>query len=91
MLETRPALHTVLGLFAAFFRDNIKRVAISGITLPGVVLVGGLGEPNTVCKTHTAISLLVRSRSVRFTFIVVFETATYSPGRRFICTYVILS
>ena len=57
MLETWPALHTVLGVFAAFLRDSIKRVAISGMTLPGVALVDDVGGFNTVCKTHTDIML----------------------------------
>ena len=57
MLETRPALHTVLGVFAAFLRDSIRRVAISGMTLPGVGLVDDVGGLNVVHKTHTDITL----------------------------------
>ena len=57
MLETRSALHTVLGLFAAFLRDSIKRVAISGINLPGVTLVDDAGVLDTLCKAHIVITL----------------------------------
>ena len=57
MLETRPTLHTMLGVFAAFLRDSIKRVAISGMTLPEVALADDEGGFNTACKTHADIAL----------------------------------
>ena len=57
MLETRPALHTVLGLFAVFLRDSIKRVAISGTSLPVVVSVDDVDGLDTAYKTHTIIPL----------------------------------
>ena len=57
MLETRSALHTVLGLFAVFLRDSIKRVAISGTSLPGVALADDIDGLNTACKTHAIIPL----------------------------------
>ena len=81
MLDTRPALHTVLGLFAVFLSDNIKRVATSGISLPGVALVDDMGRLNATRKTYTIIALRARLWSVRFTFVVIFGRETYSPGR----------
>ena len=43
MLDARPALHTVLGLFADFLRVNISRLTISGMALPVAALVRGTG------------------------------------------------
>ena len=92
MLEASwPALQAVLGVSAVFLRDIIKRVTISGMTLSGVVLVDEVGGLDTVCNTHTDIALCRRSHSIRFTFIAVFETATYFPGRRLSGAYIILS
>ena len=47
----------MLGVFAAFLRDSIKRVAISGMTLPEVALADDVGGFNTACKTHADIAL----------------------------------
>ena len=80
MLGTRPALHTVLGLFAVFLRDNINRLTISGIMLPVVALVDDTGRLDGIRETHTNTMLRARSRSVRFIFVVIFGTATYPPG-----------
>ena len=44
-------------LFAVFLRNSIKRVAISGTTLPGVALADDVGGFDTVCNTHTDILL----------------------------------
>ena len=88
MLGTWPALHTVLGVFAVFLSDSISRVIISGMTLPGITLINDVGGFDAICTTHTAIQLWVRFRSVRFTFIVISGTVTYTPGRSLIGTYV---
>ena len=57
MLDTWRALHTVLGLFAVFLRDNIKRVIISGMILPGVTLAGDVDGLDMAYKTHIATTL----------------------------------
>ena len=80
MLDTWCALHTVLGLFAVFLRDNINRVIISGMILPGVALAGNVGRLDTTCGTHIDTTLL-ESSSVRFASAAIFEMATYASGR----------
>ena len=47
----------MLGVVAAFLRDSIRRVTISGMTLPGVALADDVGGLNTVYKTHIDITL----------------------------------
>ena len=59
MLDTRRALHIVLGEFAAFLRDSIKRVAISGIMLSGVRLANGVEGLDAIRKTYNSIALRV--------------------------------
>ena len=61
-----PALHTALGVFAVFLRDNIKRLIISGMMLPVVVLANDFGTLDMEYETHTATPLWVRPRFVRF-------------------------
>ena len=87
MLDT---LHTVLGVFefAAFLRDSIKRVTISGMILSGVALINDAEGFDAIPKTYNSIPLRVRSHSVRRTFIAIFGTETYCPGRRLIGAYV---
>lgn len=48
-------LHSEFGAIAAFFKDNIKRVAIIGIRLSQVVLVKK--ETYLYQETHTAFAL----------------------------------
>ena len=59
MLGTRPVLHTVLGLFAVFLRDNIKRLTITGMRLPVVALINDVAGFYTACNTHTPTPLRV--------------------------------
>ena len=49
----------MLGVFAAFLRDSIKRVTISGMMLSGMVLVKDVGL-DTINKTHTDSPLYIR-------------------------------
>ena len=88
MLDTWPALHIVLGDFAAFLRDSIKRVTIRGMMLSGVALVNDVEGLDAIRETYNIIALRVRSRSIRLPFIAIFETETYSPGRVLIGVYV---
>ena len=74
----------MLGEFAVFLREIIKRVITTGITLLAVALADAVDGPDAACNTHNISTLRVRSRSVRFMLIAMFGTATYSPGRRLI-------
>jgi hypothetical protein len=47
----------VLGEFVVFLRDNIKRLIISGMILPGVVLASGVGGFDAARNTHTPTQL----------------------------------
>ena len=67
--------------FAAFLRDSIKRVAIIGMMLFGIALVNDVEGHDAIRQTYNIIPLQVGSRSIRFTFIAIFGTETYSPGR----------
>ena len=88
MLGNGPALHTVLGVFAVFLRDNIKRLTISGMILFMAALVNGVSGLEAIYKTHTDTPLWIRSRSVRLASVAIFGTATYSAGIRLIGAYV---
>ena len=59
MLDTGLALHIVLGESASFLRDSIKRVAISGIILLGVMLGNGVEGLDAIRKTYNNIPLRV--------------------------------
>ena len=59
MLDTWPALHIVLGEFAAFFRDNIKRVTIIGMILSAVALTNDVEGLDAICNAHNIIALRV--------------------------------
>ena len=69
-------------------RDSINRLIISGMILSGVVPINNMCGLDAMCKTHTIIPLWVKSCSIRFTSTAIFGTATYSPGRGLIGTYV---
>ena len=88
MLDTWPALHIVLGEFAASLRDSIKRVTISGMMLSGEALVNDVKGLDVIPKTYNNIPLRGRLSSVRWTLIAIFRTETYCPGRRLIGAYV---
>ena len=45
------------GVLAAFLRDSIKRVTISGMILVVVALVNDVGGLNAIYETHIAILL----------------------------------
>ena len=72
MPDGRPALHTIPGALAVFFKDSIKRAIISGMMLPGITLAGDGGRLGTTRKAHIATQLWVRSRSVRFASPAIF-------------------
>ena len=76
------------GDFAAFLRESIKRVTISGMILPGEALADNADGLDTIRKTHIATPLWVRSHSVRFGSSVIVGAATYPAGRCLIETYV---
>ena len=59
MLDTRPALHIVSGVFAVFLRDSISRVIISGMTLPRVALADDVGGFDATRRTHIPTALRV--------------------------------
>ena len=86
MLDTRPALHIVLGEFAAFLRDNIKRVTISGMMLSAVALANDVGGPNVTHNTHNTITLRVIHIPSDLPY-YKFGTETYPPGRVLIEVY----
>ena len=47
----------MLGEFAVFLRDNIKRLTMSGMMLPVVALANDMGGFDTVPNTHIPTSL----------------------------------
>ena len=78
----------MLGEFAAFLRDSIKRVAIIGMMLSRIALVNDVEGHDAIRETYNITTLRVRLSSVRLTFTAIFGTETHSPGRWLIGAYV---
>ena len=56
--------------------------------LSAIALVNDVEGLDAIPKTYNTIALRVGSRSIRFTFIAILVTETYSPGRVLIEVYV---
>ena len=61
------------GAFAAFLRDNIKRVIIIGTILPQGGISQKLPVPFNKSETHTVFELCVGEHVVRFNLVDMFE------------------
>ena len=80
--------HIEPGVFAALLRDNIKRVAISGMRLPQGCVSQKYPALLDKPKTHTAFPLYIRERMIGFNHIEVCEVVTYFAGKSWIGSYV---